>query len=284
MINILILIPVWKRPAILEICFAGLQRLKKYNPGAYKVDALAIVSEEEAEGLCKRYKIPYTFFENEPLGRKKNFGLSEALKNNKWDYLMELNSDDVIWSELLDEYHQAIEANEPYIGLKNFCSLDSPTLQMRQHLTDTVYGIGRMYRRDVIENGGRVTGIMMKESCYINDGYMNTGLKKGEIYDLRPETATELIRCDFAQKLTGEIKLWDDNASAGMDNFSHKRLTSSGYRCHQIMTPFPMAVDIKSDVNIWKYNPEAGQPYQWDDFKKGLSKKEIDLIECLKQN
>jgi len=262
----------------------GVSRLKNYKPTKYRVKALAIISEREMIGLCKRYNIAHTFFENQPLGRKKNFGLNKAMEM-EWDYLMELNSDDVIHPELLDQYGILIGKGAEYMGLQNFTILDSKTGDMRQVSSDTVYGIGRMYSRKAVETSGKVTGVKIKQTCLMADeGGNQKALMKGKVYDLRPEVARGLISCDFAERMDHSLKLWDDEATAGMDNFSNKRLNGYGFECERIFTGRPLAVDIKSDVNIWAYNPEAGQPYLWNDFKAGLDSKIIEKIECLKQN
>jgi hypothetical protein len=67
--------------------------------------------------------------------------------------------------------------------------------------------------------------------------------------------------------LDEKVKLWNDQASACMDNFSDQRLKDFGFECKQILTDEPLAVDIKSDVNIWKFNPEAGTKYDYKDLK-----------------
>ena len=256
--KILILIPVWKRPLITDICFQGLNRLKSHRDN---IDILVVISEEDYVSRCNRYKIPYTFFKNEPLGEKKNHGLEIALEQD-WDYLIELNSDDVIKNELLDIYDTL---TDDYLALRNFCFMDSNTLELRQFESKTAFGIGRRYSRKAVE-ACKVTKVKVKKSCISAAG----ALIEGTLKDVKPYIAEDLERCGYAEIISTGIKLWNDEASAGMDNHSNIRLNENGFKCRQIFTDEPLAVDIKSDVNIWKFNPEAGVKYDLNEFKNGL--------------
>lgn len=225
------------------------------------LEVLVVISEVEYIARCKRYKIPYTFFENQPLGAKKNHGLKIALEQD-WDYLMELNSDDVIKNTLLDIYDSM---NDDYLALRNFCFLDSKTLSLRQVEGKTAYGIGRRYSRRAIESC-KVKTVKVKKACISAFGAMNEGV----IYDVKPYIADDLEKVGYVEVLSEGIKLWDDKASAGMDNFSNKRLNENGFVCKQVFTDEPLAVDIKSDVNIWAFNKDAGTEYNLEEFKQGL--------------
>ena len=256
--KILILIPTWKRPEITEICFSGLDRLRQHRDN---VDVLAVISEEEYILRCSNHKIDYTFFENQPLGRKKNHGLKIALERD-WDYLIELNSDDVIKNELLDIYDTL---TDDYLALRNFCFLDSNTLLLKQVETKTAFGIARRYSRKAVESC-KVAKVNVKKSCISGGGALIEGMQK----DIKPYIAKDLEKSGYVEIIEEGIKLWNDEASAGMDNFSNIRLNENGYKCRQVFTDDPLAVDIKSDVNIWKFNPEFGIDYNLKDFANGL--------------
>jgi hypothetical protein len=87
--KILIYLAVWKRPQITELCFLGIQRLRR----SFNVEALAVISEEEMKPLCEKYGVHWVMYKNEPLGEKKNYGLRKA-KEFDFEYLMEIGSDD----------------------------------------------------------------------------------------------------------------------------------------------------------------------------------------------
>ena len=265
----LILIPVWKRPEITEICFLGLDRLRAHCD----LEVLAVISEDSYKSRCIKHDIRYTFFENYPLGAKKKHGLKEGRKL-EWDYLVELNSDNLIKNELLDIYDQD---DSDFIGLRNFCFMNSETKEVRQICSNTVFGIARRYSRQAIESAGEVMTVEISETVVAD----MRGLEENNSYDLPLHIANDLINSDRAVKVSEGIKLWDDLASAGMDNYSKHILKKSGFEAKQIFTEEPLAVDIKSEVNIWKWNPEAGVPYPYEDLIDGLSDKEIECLEQL---
>ncbi len=143
---------VWKRPEITEICFVGINRLRK--SGLFPIDAFAVISEESMKPLCEKYNIDYVMHENLPLGRKKNFGLSEMLKK-EWDYMLELGSDDVLKSEILEAYAPYF-GKKHVIGLNTFYYLNSEDLECRKYRNPSLHGIGRAISRHAIETVGKL--------------------------------------------------------------------------------------------------------------------------------
>jgi hypothetical protein len=262
--KILIIIPIWQRPEITEICFSGLDRLRSHRS---RLEVLAVISEDYYKERCNNHSIDYTFFENQPLGRKKNHGLKIALEHD-WDYLIELNSDDVIKNELLDVYDTL---TDDYLALRNFCFMDSKTLDVRQIESKTAFGIGRRYSRKAVE-ACKVTEVNVKKSCISGAGALIEGTKK----DIKPYIAKDLEKAGYVEIVGEGVKMWNDQASAGMDNFSNLRLMDNGFKCRQIFTEEPLAVDIKSDINIWSYNKDAGTDYSLSELKNGLP--ELDGI------
>ena len=155
--------------------------------------------------------------------------------------------------------------NDDYIALRNFCFMDSTTSELRQVESKTAYGIGRRYSRKAIE-ACKVSEVIVKTTCISADGVLIQGTKK----DVKPYIAKDLQRAGHVEIVGEGIKLWNDEATAGMDNFSDIRLNNNGFRCKQLFTDKPLAVDIKSDVNIWKFNPNAGIAYDLNEFVQDL--------------
>lgn len=77
----------------------GINRLR----GSFNVDAFAVISEDSMIPLCDKYNIKYCMYKNLPLGEKKNYGVSQALKL-EWDYLLEIGSDTLVKDQLLRTY------------------------------------------------------------------------------------------------------------------------------------------------------------------------------------
>ena len=109
--KIMIYLAVWRRPEITEICFMCINRLRE----AFDIDAFAVISEEEMKPLCDRYDVKYCMYKNLPLGEKKNYGLSQALKLD-WDYLLEIGSDTLVKDKLLRTYTWDVDV----MGALNF--------------------------------------------------------------------------------------------------------------------------------------------------------------------
>lgn len=144
--KVLIFLAAWRRPAITEICFMGIERLRS----RFGVDALCVISEPEMAILCDKYGIDYTFFSNDHLGAKKNAGL-RACRDRQFDYLMEIGSDDLVFDELFDLYTPYMDAGVPVFGVKDVIYIDSETGSCRRLQSHVTYGAGRMISRKTLE-------------------------------------------------------------------------------------------------------------------------------------
>lgn len=146
--KILIYLAVWKRPGITELCFAGIERLRRHPD--FDIEVLAVISEHEMIPLCEKYEVNWVMYKNDPLGEKKNFGLQKA-KDFGFDYLMEIGSDDLILDELLDQYKNF---EGEFYGICDIAYLDTETGLCRRHVGASTYGAGRMISRATLEKAG----------------------------------------------------------------------------------------------------------------------------------
>lgn len=226
MTKLLIYLAVWKRPQITELCFLGINRMKTHP--AYDIQALAVISEESMIPLCEKYGVNWVMYKNEPLGEKKNFGLSKA-KEFEFDYLMEIGSDDLILNELLDDYKNYIGKYD-FFGINDAAYINSETGDCRRLISNnSTYGAGRMIHRRILES--------------VN------------------------------------WKLWNDGINKGMDNNSILSLLRKGIGYKKVKPmEFPGVIDVKSDVNIWKFNYYLGYHYDIKEILKRLSKEEVDYV------
>ena len=226
--KLLIFLAVWKRPEITEICFMGLNRLRKHPD--YDINVLAVISEESMIPLCEKYNVSWVMHENQPLGAKKNFGISEAMKK-EFDYLIEIGSDDVLKNEYL-------EVISPYLGVNNLIGIDhaayinAATGACRYIKSKTSFGMGRAVRKSALEKVG---------------------------------------------------KMWSNKQNKGMDKHSTFTMAQAGVLERRISSDLPLGIDIKSDVNIWGWRDikMLTRPYSLDKALDGLSKEEINAIQCL---
>jgi len=146
--RVLVFTPVWKRPEITEVYCLGLLRLMK----RFDIKPFCVVSPEDPtynKQLLDKYGFEYVEYKNQ-LGAKKNYGLEKAFEL-EWDYLMEMNSDDIVKNELMYTYLDLMAQGHDFIGLGNFAFYDSRTGESKEYSGQTVYGIARLYKRSAIE-------------------------------------------------------------------------------------------------------------------------------------
>lgn len=147
-IKILVFLALWKRPQITELCFKGLNRLRKHPD--FDIQVLAVASEPGMIHLCEKYDVNVITHSNEPLGRKKNFGL-QAARSFKFDYLMEIGSDTLVLNELLDEYKNNFIGIHHFFGIGCCGFIDSESQACRKVGGASTYGGGRMISRAALE-------------------------------------------------------------------------------------------------------------------------------------
>lgn len=265
--KIIFFLACWKRPEITELCFMGLQRLMKRQG----VSAFAVISEPEMIPLCKEYGIEYFMHENLPVGTKKNAALNEVLKKD-FDYLIELGSDDLIVDDLLDAYLPLMEQGEHFFGCKRLLMIDATDGACRDFFfdPDLVQGLGRCMSKELLL---KFTGrcLVKSDVAIVSDEFL---VSEGE------ECILDKTNAEFFQK-SGDLKilkrnlthLWDP-INRGLDNNSTARIMRAGYKFRLVETPEPMMADIKSDENIWGYNPEIGESGDLQNFLSKLSQAE----------
>jgi hypothetical protein len=147
--KILIYLAVWKRPLITELCFAGIERLRR----SFNIEALAVISEVEMIPLCEKYDIHWVMYKNDPLGEKKNYGLMRAAEY-QFDYLMEIGSDDLILDELVQYYLDNCVGKFDFFGVTDALWLDTKYKDCRRIISRTTYGAGRMISRKGLDDMG----------------------------------------------------------------------------------------------------------------------------------
>lgn len=225
--KLIVFLAVWKRPEITEICFMGLNRLAKKG-----VKSFAVISEESMIPLCEKYGIEFCFYKNDPLGEKKNFGLTQLMKKD-FDYMIEIGSDDLLKDEILELY----PFDRDVMCLKDFAVINSETGECRRlRDRDAKFGLGRAVSKKALES----------------------------------------VKC-----ADGMYRLWGDKYQHGLDNNSMMRLASKGYLEKRYASDYPLAIDIKSAVNLWPFRYDMGSEYSYDDAIKGLSEEEIEAIKSL---
>lgn len=272
--KLLVFLAVWKRPEITEICFKGLERLR--NNSRLPIETFAVISEEEIIPLCNKYQIKYTFYKNDPLGEKKNHGLTEAMKL-EWDYLIEIGSDDILKDELINLYENYFGKYEMF-GTKDSIIIDSLTGKCRRIQSDTPYGLGRCISRETIENHCYGVDCVAIEPI-IGRGRTTAKDQTGFFNLSQAEELEKLGRL----KISGQprYKLWKDEINRGLDNSSSYFLMQMGIGNKAVPTDKPLCIDIKGPDNIWPFNERMGTVYDLNKALEGLSQDEQSAIFAL---
>ena len=270
----LVFLAVWKRPEITEICFVGLNRLRKNS--RFPIETMAVISEESMIGLCEKYNIRWTFYKNQPLGEKKNHGLNEAMKL-EWDYLIEIGSDDLVKDELIEKYSDMVGKYEMF-GTKDSVIINSENGKARRLKSDTPFGLGRCISRKVFER------VCYGVDCYAFEGIMGRGrtVAAGQNGFFLVEQAEELEKLGRI-KITGKprYRLWKDEIEKGLDNNSDYFLMTQNIGHKTVETDKPLTIDIKSKENIWPFNEKIGTAYDLNLALEGLSQEEQSAIFAL---
>lgn len=150
MYNIILFTPVWQRPEIFDICLKGINRLVNYKPKEFNIKPFFIISESSAAYKIHEYGFDYMFHNNQPLGEKKNNGLKYVLDNYHFDYIMELNSDDLATNDTLDLVKKNLDRNVPQFTLDTCYFIDTKNgdIAKFQH---RIMGAARFISKDAIK-------------------------------------------------------------------------------------------------------------------------------------
>jgi hypothetical protein len=204
---------LWKRYEITRFCFQELKKL--IAESKHEIDVLGVLSEPEYIDMCVEFGFAWVFAQNDPLGAKINTGIKKALES-KPDYIMIMNSDSVVKTELIDKwYDDCFEKREEFFGVDTVTYIDSKTNQAREVFYEfTILGVAKMMRADIVER------------CFKRGG--------------------ELYRSHLNKGLDHTM----------MDNLMRvESINDPGKRVNPRMIKYKgqLVFDVKSDVNIWPW-------------------------------
>lgn len=155
MIKLAIYTALWKRPQITKICFEGIKRLMRYNPAKFHITPVCVVSTLDDAAICEEYGFEFVFTDNLPLGQKWNTGLKYALENITFDYLVQIGSDDLLDSHILESYEKVITAGIHHAGVQDLYFIDPSTRRAIKYRYSTQFlrliGAGRIFSRAALE-------------------------------------------------------------------------------------------------------------------------------------
>lgn len=134
-----------------RFCFDEL--IKMMADSKYEYSVLCVISESSYIPICDSYGFNWVYAENDPLGAKINTGISRALEFTDWDYIMMMNSDNVIRHELIDDcYQQCFDERAKFFGVSKVTYVNFYTREAREiEYGQSVIGVAKFLRRDVVE-------------------------------------------------------------------------------------------------------------------------------------
>lgn len=234
MINVLSLTTCWKRPDVTELAFMGLERLRAHPK--FNITPLAVLSPEdpcfdELQDLCIKYDLYITTHRNRTLGQKKNHGLKIA-RSFEFDYLMDIDSDNLASDTLLDKYAELVENGNKFFGVPNHYIADRISGKcyfFPGYKPDIPWGV-RMIHRDLLVNDlwpdqmagmdtasqNRIKDVHGIEPTHVDIGPQVIDIKtktnlhlafqfRGMMEEVTPEKLRELIPDQEYQKLLSII-------------------------------------------------------------------------------
>jgi len=192
--TIIIIIPVWKRNDVFNLCVKQLDVF--CHTDKVNIIVLYILSVTDPEVLLQLETIKaaqhrnYTIFsDNDRLGKKINDGLLFA-ENLEYDYIMNAGSDDLFHPNLIDLYLPFMELQLPFFGLSGvyFYENGSEPFLFEYYNGNHLVGAGRMIHRTVIQSVVKEHGGLYPEDiCRSMDTFsairiLAKGTKQNVIY------------------------------------------------------------------------------------------------------
>jgi len=182
--TILILLPCWGRPEILEQTVKQMLQLQKCNSDQVNINPLYIISPEDVhfDELCKITSgYLKVYYKNNPLGEKHNAGINWAMKNLQFSYMMNMGSDSLIHPYLIDFYLPYMLNKELFFGLNSIYFHDKEHTIYFQYIDKLkVIGAGRMIHRDILT-------IFRQRGRNLYDNYRNScmdGCSSNRIHEI----------------------------------------------------------------------------------------------------
>lgn len=243
-LTILTFIPAWKRRHITRLCFQGLQRVQRAAPSALTFHTLIVVSNDEDEALAKEYGFDTYRTENKPLGRKFNAGMMHALERYTFDYVMQLNSDDLLSTDFWKLFERPLTDTMPFFGVDRVYFYDSETGQIREFLYTLGCGI-RFILRYVIEESGYIDD--QRFELWPDDAKSGLDMKSEEIINIRGNYGQFLVRNKAVQRPV----VVDIKSAVNIHPFSefrHAKRLSDAHRA-EVIRRFPELKELEYATN-----------------------------------
>jgi len=157
MIKVNVFITLYKRPLVTEICFLGLDRIRQKFEGTFDFRVYAIGEDKSFMPLCRDHDI--IFISNDPsekLGEKIQRVVGYSMQERPdFDYLMKIDSDDLITENMLNKWAILADEGCPAFGSKDKYLINILTGESKyfEGYPNTKMGVsgGKMIRADIVK-------------------------------------------------------------------------------------------------------------------------------------
>ncbi len=264
-IVVCVMITVWRRFPVTEICFKGMERLIEYGAQiGIIIKPLIVYSEKYYEGRVAALGWDGVYASNDQLGEKHNVGLRKAW-TMKFDYFMQMGSDDLMSNKALDLYRKYFDQKLPFFGLSSLYIVNFYTKETKEVHAGHVFGAGRCISRKYFELASTLT-----ECEYIEEPpeiMRSLGYEKGQKF-WRSDSLLKKSAKEYAVKGITKKFLWDADKKRGLDYNSEQRVAEVCGMPKSISDGSIFLVDIKCDTNINNFNSFSDEKNF--DFVKGI--------------
>lgn len=155
--KILILIPVYKRPEVLQICLKSLKWFIS-QVKSWDIEVICLLSPEDKDlknnqKIVKKHDFQAIYFRNLPVANKINAGIEWIIENKTFDYLMNFGSDDLIHPSIEQLYAPYFEKKLLFFGITTLFFYElrtKKTLFFNTYNHNGSIGAGRMIHSSIL--------------------------------------------------------------------------------------------------------------------------------------
>ena len=152
--TIQIILPIYKRLEITRICLKGIQRLQK-DP-RFIIRCLIVWSDykdkQNLGNFVDNKLMQFVGLPNKPLGAKLNGAFQYAFQHcNRFDYIMQLGSDDLLSTDYLDKIEKKVQRKELFFGPDKLLMIEKASGKAKLLQAVDNMGAGRMIHRSLLE-------------------------------------------------------------------------------------------------------------------------------------
>lgn len=247
--RIAIYFAVHRRLDILKTFLKGLERLQQDHEDIEFIPFAVYSSDDEGEILKGVRSLKH---DNEYLGRKKNAGLRELLKLD-WDYMIEVGSDDLLSSDLIDFYRPYFDQGVKVFGIRECYFVEMSTGKVAHWVHDYAIGAGRCFKRSVFDDLGGCWRVRYLRGL-TGDNYC---ISSGTIENMPIYKAKRFIDgglCELVDDVSKPFDMWTDTRQEALDGDSEFRLGMNGVNVKVLEVDRPMVVDMKTEENLHRFS------------------------------